>query len=557
MIGSARQFLVLPALVLVSLVTGPLFAQEAVPLSPPPMQTAPALRPINVTGGQFPPPPMTLQGLDIRRFQFTIDPKTPLSELLPPAPKEPSSIKPITGDDLTRVPEVCFQAVSDQRPAQPGTVQQTAFQIAKINHLNGMKADGFLESLRAQRSDLAGLPFAMGDACRTKGDRSKQFAAAVATVRRALNPRAASGSAGNVVLIAAETAPIPVTHTPASNGSTAATTARLVGEASENFIVADFGDQNHARNFWEQYRIACDKEDKAITSANPVKQEHAEVSRIAALMQVLAPESPNLRLGLVKYLAGVTRVEATRALAKMAVFSVEEEVRQAAIQALKVRRERDYTDILVQGLHYPWPEVARRAAKAVVELDRTDLLPQLVDLLDRPDPRLPVTTEVNGSKTVTVRELVRVNHHRSCLLCHAPGNTGKVGTDTLTAAVPLPEEPLADPSNGYNASSPDLLVRVDVTYLRQDFSLRQAVADAAPWPEMQRFDFLVRSRELTDTEAATYRETFARAEPGRPSPYQRAALAALREMTGKDTEPTAAGWRRLLDLPAKQMTAVP
>ena len=40
-------------------------------------------------------------------------------------------------------------------------------------------------------------------------------------------------------------------------------------------------------------------------------------------------------------------------------------------------------------------------------------------------------------------------------------------------------------------------------------------------------------------------------EPGRLSPYHRAALYALRELTGRDTEPTAAAWRTLLKLPRK------
>jgi hypothetical protein len=274
-------------------------------------------------------------------------------------------------------------------------------------------------------------------------------------------------------------------------------------------------------------------------------------------MQVLAPEPPSFRQGLVKYLSGVAHAEATRALARLAIFSTEEEVRQSAVEALKVRRERDYTDVLVQGLRYPLPAVARRAADAIVKLERTDLIARLVDALDEPDPRAPVTQEADGKTVTVVRELVRVNHHRNCLLCHAPGNTDTVSPDTLTAGVPVPNEPLSQPFEGYNNSSPDLLVRIDVTYLRQDFSVRQPVADANPWPEMQRFDFLVRTRELTEAEVAAYREKFAKPEPGRPSPYQKAALAALRELTGKDTEPTAAGWRRLLDLPAKQRTATP
>ncbi|HEY1188975.1 MAG TPA: hypothetical protein VGE74_15075, partial [Gemmata sp.] len=91
-------------------------------------------------------------------------------------------------------------------------------------------------------------------------------------------------------------------------------------------------------------------------------------------------------------------------------------------------------------------------------------------------------------------------------------------------------------------------IRIDVTYLRQDFSVKLAVADAHPWPELQRFDFLVRERQVTEEEAATFRDKLTPKEPGVLSPYHRAALAALRELTGKDTAPTAAAWRKLLSI---------
>jgi hypothetical protein len=91
------------------------------------------------------------------------------------------------------------------------------------------------------------------------------------------------------------------------------------------------------------------------------------------------------------------------------------------------------------------------------------------------------------------------------------------------------------------------MVAFDVTYLREDFSLKMPVADAEPWPEMQRFDFLVRTRQLTDTEALAYRELFQPARAGELSPYQRAALTALQRLTGKNADPTAAAWGRLLE----------
>jgi hypothetical protein len=273
------------------------------------------------------------------------------------------------------------------------------------------------------------------------------------------------------------------------------------------------------------------------------------IARVGALMQVLAPESPDLRLGLVKYLAAVSHVEATRALARLAVFSEEDEVRLAAVAALKVRRERDYTDILLASLRYPWPAVAARGADALAKLERADVVPELVELLDESDPRAPLEKTANGRRVHEARELVRINHHRNCLLCHAPGNTAGVSPETLTAAVPVPSDPLPSSSDGYQTNSPDLSVRIDVTYLRPDFSLMQAVADANPWPEMKRFDFLVRTRVLTEDEAAA-REKQLASEPGRPTPHQRAVLGALRDLSGRDAAPTAEAWRKLLNLPA-------
>ncbi len=73
-----------------------------------------------------------------------------------------------------------------------------------------------------------------------------------------------------------------------------------------------------------------------------------------------------------------------------------------------------------------------------------------------------------------------------------------------TAEVPRPDQPLPSPSDGYNNSIPDVLVRLDVTYLRQDFSLLQPVANANPWPAMQRFDYLVQSRIVSEEEATAF-----------------------------------------------------
>jgi hypothetical protein len=134
---------------------------------------------------------------------------------------------------------------------------------------------------------------------------------------------------------------------------------------------------------------------------------------------------------------------------------------------------------------------------------------------------------------MVVHELVRVNHLRNCLLCHAPAERGKTPTETLVAEVPVPTLPLPDNSAGYGQSEFDstLLVRIDVSYLRTDFSAVRPVTDwtTAAWSATQRFDFLVRRRVLTPAETADLRARLVGV-----SPYRRAAAQALRELTGRD-----------------------
>ncbi|MDB5309247.1 MAG: hypothetical protein JWO38_3449 [Gemmataceae bacterium] len=449
------------------------------------------------------------------RFHFPIDPKTPVKDLLPAPPKSQAPVGPVLTDDLTKVPEAEFQARSGN--ADPNELKkQTAHQLAKMNHLNANKTDAFMTALLQNRPDLAGLPFTMGDDCRTSGERTRQFTAAVGTVRLAL---------------ARISGPVPANVAPGSGPGPQAPAP--------------------GGGFWTQYTALCDQEDATRTPTDKATAEHITLARIAALTQMLAAEPANTRLGLVKYLTAVPHPEATRALAKMAVFSAEDDVRLTAIDSLKVRREKDYTDVLVKGLRYPWPAVARRTADATARLGRADLIPALVAVLDEADPRAPVRKEVGGKTVAVVREMVKVNHHRNCMMCHSPGNSGTVSAEAITAEVPVQGQPLPTPAQGYNQSSPDLMIRVDVTYLRPDFSALMTVPDAHPWPDLQRFDFLVRERQLTADEAAAYRTKLTPKEAGVLSPYHRAALAALRDLTGKDTAPTAEAWRKLLELPAK------
>ena len=535
-------------------------AQEApqpipAPLQQPPQSTMPQVVPPPLIDGT----PRTDGGIAPRtlpRLNIVIDPKTPLANLLPLAPQ--SALKPTTRflDDLRNVPEVTFQQPLSSKLTSEKATFEIAHQLTKIRHVNQQKSDAFLEALIDHRADLKGIPFAMGEACRTMGLRAKYLAFF-------------SGATRACVVEATEANPSP-------------------------HINPD--------KFWTAMSKNLQAPEEAIAKTQCAQdRDDFEAARVAAVMQILAPESPAVRLGLIKYLSRTPHVDATRALAKIVLFSAEDEVRVAATQALKLRRERDFAPILVQGFRYPLPEVAKRAGEALVRLECTDAVPQLVDLLDEPDPRLPVTKEVEGKKIALVQEVVRVNHHRNCVLCHAPSDNEEAnggaptqisfsvmaektvvkevegtmpdGVTTvkrtietavrvpeqrqfaafLTSQVPLPNEPLPSLSTGGygNVGSPDIMVRIDVTYLRQDFSLMMPVHDAAPWPDQQRFDFLVRSRVLSTKEAAEYQQLAPKTAAGFTTPYQRAVLFALRELTQRDAAPTPQAWRDMLGLPTK------
>ncbi len=92
-----------------------------------------------------------------------------------------------------------------------------------------------------------------------------------------------------------------------------------------------------------------------------------------------------------------------------------------------------------------------------------------------------------------------------------------------------------------------------MTYLRQDFSVLSSVANAHPWPEMQRFDFMVRTRVLTPDEITAHvKEKQARA-PGQVSENHKAVAEALNRLTGKTAAPNAVAWAQALDIAVPQL----
>jgi hypothetical protein len=250
------------------------------------------------------------------------------------------------------------------------------------------------------------------------------------------------------------------------------------------------------------------------------------------LAQMLQVEDEPQRRVLVAELSRGDDAPSAAALARLAVFDPSSAVRRAAVEALKKCPAEVARAVFLNALRYPWPPAADHAAEALVALRDRRAVPALVGLLDQPDPARPV---LDDGKPVT-RELVRVNHLRSCYLCHPAAPVIQV---PVGGVVPRPGEPL--PALYYLAQSSEN-VRADITFLRQDFSVCQPVRDPGPWPAVQRYDYLLRTREATPREAALLRQA-----PPATYPQRDAVLFALRELTGADHGGAAEGWLAALD----------
>jgi hypothetical protein len=299
------------------------------------------------------------------------------------------------------------------------------------------------------------------------------------------------------------------------------------------------------------------------------RAEWVRPEAVPCLVQVLQAENARVRLLLVEILSQIDHTKATRALARRAVADLNPEVRRWAAYYLTGRDRQDYEPELMAGLRYPWAAAQAHAAEALGFLKDRDAVPALARMLRQPDPALPFPVRQHGQETFVVREVVRVNHHRNCLLCHRPSLDE---SDPVRRYVPTPDKPLEGSkyasirevtsidttklfqsgfcsgpgygfAGGYGLGNTLVVtykseedtnrtyVRADTTYIRQDFSVTQPVANHGKWPEEQRYDYLVRVRPATPAEIQ-----FAAQKSGaRAATSERAAiLFALREITGKD-----------------------
>lgn len=112
-------------------------------------------------------------------------------------------------------------------------------------------------------------------------------------------------------------------------------------------------------------------------------------------------------------------------------------------------------------------------------LERADLVPTLRHLAQKPSPYV-----VPESGTPAIREVVRINHLRNCLLCHPTINRDKAEEARQNATLPVGAAPaLGDATPPpFSQYCTNILVRADVAYLRQDFSAMLDEPGAVPGP---------------------------------------------------------------------------
>jgi hypothetical protein len=247
--------------------------------------------------------------------------------------------------------------------------------------------------------------------------------------------------------------------------------------------------------------------------------------RIGALMQVLMVEPEASRVVLAQHLGAIKGKQASAALAQMVLFDPHPDVRREAITSLQRRRAAEYRDLLLRGFRSPWVVPAEHAAEALAALRRTETVPALLRLLGSSDPQAPYDKGNNSVRYV--KELVRIDHKFNCLMCHPPSFRS---SDPARRAVPPLRETVV--GLGYFARVPqqtETLVRADVTYLKQDYSVILQVKRGGN-QEARRFDLFIRERVATPADMVA---ALVRKKAG-PTGHQKAIRFALRELTGQE-----------------------
>jgi sugar lactone lactonase YvrE len=389
-------------------------------------------------------------------------------------------------DDLLREIAKAPELALDRTLDRVDSLRMVA--LARLAQQAGKHDADTTVALVEKRPDLAGLPLRKGEACRLTPGTASHLQEGSLALRGLLFTAAQAGT-----LLAA------VGGTPAARPDASALHKQLQGDGA-------------AHNKW------------------------LKAEAIPALQQLLMAEHEAVREVLVGQLALIDGRQASEALAQRALFDLHPRVRERALEALTRRPAGEYRDALLEGFQHPWPAVAEHAAEAVVALGLKEAVPALLRFLDVPDPTAPFDKPGQGK---WVKEMVRVNHLRNCLLCHAASTKDD---DKVRGFVPPTNRPLppAFTREYYGSRQQGIFVRADITYLKQDFSVPLPVKNPGLWPELQRFDFLVRERPATAKEVGE-----AKKPAGPATEHQKPLFFALRELTGKDPGPTAEDWRRL------------
>ena len=184
-------------------------------------------------------------------------------------------------------------------------------------------------------------------------------------------------------------------------------------------------------------------------------------------------EDVPLRLILVDMMADIPGKAAGVRLAQRAVYDLSPEVRTAAIDALRQRPAGQARRTLVDALRLPVARGGRPRRRRARGARRPRRRPTLGGPPGQARPGRPVATKTGSS----VHELVRVNHVQNCLLCHVPA----VGRDPVTDVDPFTHRPSQTYDPGYHGPTipgggngvwaNKVLIRADVQFLRQDFSV--------------------------------------------------------------------------------------
>ena len=164
---------------------------------------------------------------------------------------------------------------------------------------------------------------------------------------------------------------------------------------------------------------------------------------------------------------------------------------------------------------------------------------------DESDPATPFEWESAGKKELFVREMAKINHHRNCLLCHAPAaNVNEAKNLGLLAKVPSPDEPLPPSISReyYHPAIDGPAIIATETYLRRvlDAARRRRSRKMArqatfrlPWSHAD---------EAHSDEAARAKR-IAASKVGAVSVNHQAALRVLRRTTSADAGTKSEDWR--------------